>query len=304
MILRRIPSATLWLAGLILTEQAIAQGPSAVQPHAPPSAQQAAIFDLTGYWVSVITEDWRWRMMTPSKGDYASVPLNPAGRKVADQFDPSLYGGANYHTSQIIDCRAFGAAGLMRMPIRLHIRWQDANDLSLETDRGEQTRELHFVPGQPYETLEQPVTAETAEAQVAPAKRGAPSLQGYSIAVWEQAYRFDANSFQRGPPANDRGGLGRVAVNITQPGGDLAVVTDNLKAGWLRRNGVPYGSRTRLIEHFQPFQDPTGAQWFDVTSEVDDAEYLTAPFVTSSDFEKESAATKWAPRPCKQVVED
>jgi len=40
--------------------------------------------DLTGYWESVVTEDWRWRMLTPPKGDYASVPLNPAGRKLAD----------------------------------------------------------------------------------------------------------------------------------------------------------------------------------------------------------------------------
>ncbi len=42
-------------------------------PATPPSAQASAPFDLTGYWVSVITEDWRWRMVTPKKGDYTSI---------------------------------------------------------------------------------------------------------------------------------------------------------------------------------------------------------------------------------------
>ena len=50
---------------------------------APPTARAAAAFDLTGTWVAVITEDWRWRMVTPPKNDVASVPLNGEGRKVA-----------------------------------------------------------------------------------------------------------------------------------------------------------------------------------------------------------------------------
>src|SRR5260221_9419953 len=98
-------------------------GQGAVAPAQPQAAQQAALIDLTGYWVSVVDEDWRFRMMTPPKGDYAQVPMNAAARKIADQFDPALYGGANYQTSQIVDCRAYGGAGLMHMPMRLHITW-------------------------------------------------------------------------------------------------------------------------------------------------------------------------------------
>jgi len=30
--------------------------------------------------VSVVTEDWLYRMVTPSKGDYSGVPLNPERR--------------------------------------------------------------------------------------------------------------------------------------------------------------------------------------------------------------------------------
>ena len=58
----------------------------------PPTARAAAPVDLTGYWVSVVTEDWRFRMVTPPKGDYASVPLNAEGRRVADTWDPSKDG--------------------------------------------------------------------------------------------------------------------------------------------------------------------------------------------------------------------
>src|SRR4029079_1465360 len=104
----------------------------AAPPAPPPPAQQAALLDLTGNWVSVVDEDWRFRMMTPPKGDYAQVPLNPAARAVADQFNPELYGGAaKYQTSGIVDCRAYGGAGLMHMPTRLHITWQDEQTLKI-----------------------------------------------------------------------------------------------------------------------------------------------------------------------------
>src|SRR5215831_46913 len=130
-------------------------GQSAAAPAPPQNAQQAALIDLTGYWVSVVDEDWRFRMMTPPKGDYAQVPLNAAARTVADRFDPALYGGERYQTSQIIDCRAYGGAGLMHMPTRLHITWDSPDVLKIETDWGVQTRRLRFAPGKPNGDIEQ-----------------------------------------------------------------------------------------------------------------------------------------------------
>jgi hypothetical protein len=288
-------------------QQPLASPPANLKP--PPSAEAGALLDLTGYWVSVVTEDWRWRMLTPAKGDYSGVPLNSAGRKIADTFDPALYGGATdtgvrggggfeegplvrvpigrYQVSGIIDCRAYGAAGLMRMPTRLHITWTSPNELKIQSDWGEQTRLLHFVPGRPYETV---MTAQTSNADHKPA-----SPQGYSLAVWEQPYEPGALYYQRGPVRSRRG------PTAPQPGGELAVVTTDLAPGWLRRNGVPYGSQTRMVEHYLLFGDPTGGRWFDVTTEVIDPEYLSAPFVTSSDFEQEPNGSKWDPQPCKQV---
>src|SRR5438128_11514362 len=90
----------------------------------------AALIDLTGYWVSLVTEDWRYRQFTPAKGDYVSVPLSADGRKIADMWDPAKDEAAGDQ------CKAYGAAGLMRMPTRLHITWQDDNTLKLETDAG------------------------------------------------------------------------------------------------------------------------------------------------------------------------
>src|SRR5215831_1424693 len=291
-------SSTALAGALTIFQGALAaQAPPPAQPPgSPDTAEKAAVMDLTGYWVSVVNQDWRNRMMTPPKGDYAQVPLNAAARKIADAFNPALYGGANYQTSQIIDCRAYGAAALMHMPTRLHITWASPDVLKIETDWGEQTRLLHFTPGRPYGNMEQAL--KTGEVGTS---HGPPSMQGYSVAAWEQPYRYNASAFQRGPVPGRGGGLGQSQINVPQPGGDLAVLTTDLAPGWLRRNGVPYSSRTRLIEHYQTLEDPTGKQWLDVTTEVIDPEYLNTPFITSADFQKEPDGSKWAPHACKQV---
>jgi hypothetical protein len=131
--------------------RAPAQPAQAQQP--PRSPREAAPIDLTGQWVAIVNEDWRWRMVTPPKGDYASAPLNDEGRRVADQWDPSQDGA----------CEAYGAAALLRMPTRLKIRWDGNERLVVETDAGKQVRNLDFG------------------AQALPA---APSLQGQSAATW------------------------------------------------------------------------------------------------------------------------
>src|ERR1051326_9144770 len=103
----------------------------------PPTPKAAAPFDMTGYWVSIVTEDWRWRMF-PNKGDYAGVPLNDAGRKTADAWDPAKDEAAGEQ------CKAYGAVGLMRIPGRFHITWQDDQTLKVEADAGKQTRLLQL----------------------------------------------------------------------------------------------------------------------------------------------------------------
>lgn len=251
------------MAALLLTISPLAftaeQGAPAP---APQSAQQTAKFDLTGVWVSVISEDWRHRMLTAPTGDAEGIPLNPAGKKAAEQFDGSKYGSA---WTNKVDCRAYYGAGLMRMPTRLRISWASPDVLKIESDWGQQTRLLHF------KKADVPTAA---------------SPQGSSLAVWQTAEQGPRGGFYRG--------------GNTQAGGKLHVVTDNLVPGWLRRNGVPYGAKARMSEWFQTFEDPTGKVWFSVTTKVEDPEFLSTPFVSSSDFRKEPDASKWAPHPCVQ----
>jgi len=279
------------------------QAAPAAQPARPgpssdsvPSAEQAALIDLTGNWVSVIDEDWHVRMITPAKGDFIEVPLNAAARKLAGDFNPALYGGANYQWSAIIDCRAYGAPALMHMPTRLHISWASPQVLRIQSDWGGQTRLLHFAAGEPYGDRQQ------AEAAAADQAAGAaPSLQGFSLAVWQQPYPDNAPAYQHVPLRGAGRGM-PAGPTAAPPGGALVVVTGNLAPGWLRRNGVPYSSRTRLTEYYHAFKDPAGTDWFDVTTEVVDPQYLTRPFYTSSDFQRESNGSKWSPHPCKQVT--
>ena len=222
----------------------------------PPSAKNAAPIDLTGYWVSVITEDWRYRMVTPTLGDYQSVPLTGEARRVADTWDPAKDEAAGNQ------CKAYGAAAVLRLPERLHMTWQDDQTLSMEIDAGTQTRLFHFgdwkAPG------------------------GAPTWQGDSVAQWE------TRGGGRGGPGG--GGAPR--------SGSLKVTTTHLKAGYLRKNGVPYSEDATVTEYYDMAHERNGDTWLIVTIVVSDPKYLTQNFITSSQFKKQASAAGWDPTPC------
>ena len=150
------------------------------------AARVAAPVDFTGNWVSIVNEDWRWRMLTPAKGDYSSVlTLNQAGRAEADKWDESQDGS----------CKAFGAVGLLRMPTRLQISWADDSTLKIVSDAGMQTRLLRFTL--PEGNLPVP---------------SSPSLQGFSLASWQMPASFRPGP-NAGPPAN--GSLSVTTINMT-----------------------------------------------------------------------------------------
>jgi hypothetical protein len=176
-----IGAVVILTSGIALTAQ---QGQRGGGPPAPPPTPQAAApIDLTGNWVSVVTEDWRWRMVTPPKGDFASVPLNAEGQKVGNSWDPATDGS----------CLAYGAAGLLRNPTRLRISWENERTLKIETDAGVQTRRLNFGESK------------------APAAR---SLQGYSVAEWEIA----GAGGRGGPPAGPRRGNLKATTTMMSAG--------------------------------------------------------------------------------------
>jgi hypothetical protein len=207
----------------------------------PPNAtaKASAAMDMTGYWVAYVTEDWRFRMVTPRKGDYQSVPMTAEARKVADAWDPAADEAAGNQ------CKAYGAAAIMRVPARFHITWQDENTLRIDSDSGTQTRLFHF---------NSPPSGER-------------TWQGYSTAQWQRP-------------------------------GSLKVSTNNMRAGYLRKNGVPYSENAAVTEYFDMAPLPSGGQVLMVTAIVDDPQYLLQPFTVSSQFLKEADGSKWDPTPC------
>jgi hypothetical protein len=251
-------------AVLVLVPAVHAQGPPGGRGSSgpPPTPRAAAPVDLTGYWVSVISEDWRWRMVTPVRGDFASVPISDAGRKAAEAWDPARDEAAG------LQCKAYGAAAIMRVPGRAHITWADDNTLRIDLDAGTQARLLHFGGTVPA---------------------GAPrSWQGYSVANWERPVQGLAAP-EVFPVFSTRTGT---------RGRSLEVVTTNLRAGYLRKNGIPYSENAVVNEYFDYHKEPNGAEWFTVTTIVRDAQNLKSPFITSSDFKKESDGSRWHPTPC------
>jgi hypothetical protein len=234
-------------------------------PSTPPSARAAAPIDLTGYWVAIISEDWRWRMLTPARGDFPGIPLNLAGQRVAEAWDPAKDEAAGEQ------CRGYGAPGLMRGPTRLRITWQDDNTLKLEADYGMQTRLFRFgVSGRG-----QAATANRTSAGAG----GAPSWQGLSDAVWIT-------------PGGGRGGRGG------RVGGSMKSITTRLRPGYLRKNGVPYSAGTVFTEYWDVHAETNGDRWMVVTNIVDDPVYLQAPWITAIHFKKEQDGSKWDPTPC------
>ena len=123
-------------------------------PPDPRSGREAAAQDLTGYWVSVVTEYWHLRMLMPPKGEYTMLPLTGEARQLADAWDPGDDSGN--------ECRSYGAAAIMRLPGRLRIQWAGEETLQIDIDSGTQTRLLHFDETEP----------------------GPPSRQGHSAASW------------------------------------------------------------------------------------------------------------------------
>jgi len=154
-------------------------------PPGPPQAPKAAApIDLTGYWVSIVSEDWRYRMVTPTKGDYQAVPMTPEAVKIADAWNPDA------DTAAGNQCKSYGAPAIMRAPGRVHITWDDDKTLKLEADAGTQTRLFRF--------------------DGAPVSKGEPSWQGSSIAQWEMQNAGRG----AGPNAPRRGSLKVVTTNL------------------------------------------------------------------------------------------
>jgi hypothetical protein len=217
---------------------------------APRTAKDNAPFDMTGYWVSIVNEDWRWRMLTPAKGDYASVPLNAEGTKVADTWD------AAKDEAEGNQCKAYGAGNIMRIPERLHVTWTNDSTLRMDTDEGMQTRLFHF-DGSKWQG-------------------GSPQWQGDSVAMWEKETEI-RGSFGGSFPGK-RGNLAVVTRHMRAgylrtngvPYSENAVLTEyydridiNGQSYLIVTSAVddPQYLRERFITSGQFKREPEGSKW-------------------------------------------
>lgn len=238
---------------LALTVVAVGGGLSAQRDAAAPlsSARDTAPIDLTGYWVSYVTENWRYRMVTPPKGEYRRIPASPAALPIINAWDPA----ADQRAGE--QCKSYGAGAIMSVPGRLHITWQDANTLRIDTDAGTQTRLIRF-------------------ARAAPSSSAPLTWQGESVGTWDR-------------------------VPSPGTGGSLTVVTSHMRAGYLRKNGVPYSERATVTEHFDVAPLPDGGPLLLVNTIVEDPVYLRGPYIVSPHFKKEPDGSRWDPTPCSST---
>lgn len=243
-----------------------------VEVQTPKSPKAAAPKDLTGYWVSVVTELWRYRMIVPDKDDYQFVPLNPEGRKVAALWDPAKDQASGNA------CKSYAAPEIMQVPGRLHIYWQDDNTLRVDTDSGTQTRLFHFGASPPASE--------------------APTWQGFSVASWIGAENADTRDGQGGP-VQDADGR-RIPGRQMRQADYLKVVTTHLKPGYLQKNGIPFSANAMLEEDFDTFTDPYAhATWLTVSSVVTDPQYLIEPHFMHAHFKKLGDNSGWDPTTCQ-----
>jgi hypothetical protein len=258
---------------LLFSASLAAQRPGDAQGAAPRTARAAAPDDFTGYWVSVVTELWRYRMLVPDKGDYTKIPLNADGRKIADAWDPARDRASGN------ECKGYGAAALLQVPGRLNVSWQDDNTLRMDTDSGTQTRLFRF--------------------DGSPRANEAPTWQGYSVASWGGDEPRDRRDGQGGPVQDSTGRL-VVAPAQRKEADYLKVVTTRMRPGYLQKNGVPYSGNALLEEYFETFSDPyTHNTWLAVTTVVTDPQYLIEPLITHAHFKKLPDSSGWDPTPCR-----
>jgi hypothetical protein len=250
--------------------QAAGQGGGA-PAGAAAGARGAAPVDLTGYWVSLVTEDWIERMSPDSPP--SGVPRG--GRGGGGGGGGGNRGGAGAPAPVPAapgseQCRVYAAGGSMRVPGRLHITWADDNTLKVDMDAGTQTRLLHFNATVPAGTPK--------------------SLQGYSVATWEVGGR-GGGGFGGG---GNRGGAAPPAPRW----GNLKVVTTNMSSGYLLSSRSTYSDNAVLTESFARHSD-FGMEYLTIIASLEDG--AGNPRVVSSTFKKEADGAKFAPTGCEVV---
>ena len=201
----------------------------------------------------MVTDDWRYRMLTPPKGNADYIQVNAEARKVMDAWDPAKDEASGEA------CRGYGAGGIMRLPSRLHITWEDDNTMKMDIDTGRRRDASCSVP-----------------------RHRRASLRG------RDPRRRDG-CFLRAPAVVERSGRRLVSFVVT---------TTRMRPGYLRKNGIPYSANATFTEYYVRLVDEDGQEYLAVTTIVDDPQYLAQPYIKTYEFKKQRDATGWNPTRC------
>jgi hypothetical protein len=158
----------------------------------------------------------------------------------------------------------------MRLPGVFRITWADPNTMKVEVDNGQQERLFRF--GTAAAT---PAPAAGARGAAPAARNAAPAKtwQGNSVATWLTT-----------------GGRG----NQT---GNMRVVTTGMRAGYYRKNGIPYSEDAVVTEWFYRIADQ-GVNYMHVITLIQDPLYLNGDWIKSSTFKLLPDGSSFKPTPC------
>ena len=222
-------------------------------------ARGNAPIDLTGYWVSVIAEDWEFRMVTPDKGIFDTLTLNNEGRRVGNTWDPAKDEAAGEQ------CRGYGAGNIMRFPHAF-------------TSPGRTTRHFDSIP-----TPERKLDSSTS---VLPAPANTePSWQGYSVAEWER--RAGARGGARGSGLQHR-------PERESQSRDHALASRATS----ERTALPTAIAPSSPSIMTSIHCPTAISGSRSPRKSTTPCTFRGLYVTTSDFKKLPDATGWNPTPC------
>jgi hypothetical protein len=100
------------------------------------------------------------------------------------------------------------------------------------------------------------------------------------------------------PPSGAAHPFGGFSTGVWQ-GDTLTVSTTHVKAGYIRRNGVPTSDRATVTEHFMRHEDT-----LTITAIIDDPVYLTEPYVLSRSWKLDpKLQISPVPEPCSPAAE-
>ena len=142
---------------------------------------------------------------------------------------------------------------------------------------------------------ERPRCSARPAAFTSPGRTTRPCAWMPTPAQQTRSFHFGDWKAPAGPPTVQGDSVARGKAGTA---GSLKVTTSHLKAGYLRKNGVPFSENAVLTEYYDMLKEHTGDVMMVVTTVVNDPMYLREPFIVTTHFKKQASEAGWKPTAC------